>query len=96
VELADDGLARWTAELRRCPGRPLSETGARTAREAAAGRPRPPGLELPLVADLSTGDGLPPRLHRPATSPRPLVLYLHGGYFVPGSLDTHDDPRTGP
>ena len=34
--------------------------------------------------------GLPLRLYRPATEPRPLVLYLHGGGFVLGDLESHD------
>jgi acetyl esterase len=90
AELADDGLARWVTALRRSPGPSLRETGVQAARETAARRSRPPGPDLPLVADLRTGDGLPLRLYRPATGPRPFVLYLHGGYFVMGSLDTHD------
>jgi acetyl esterase/lipase len=69
-------------------------------RRAPAGFPppggsRPPGPALPLVRDLSTADdgrpGLPLRLHRPATEPRPLVLYLHGGGFVLGDLESHDN-----
>jgi acetyl esterase/lipase len=29
-------------------------------------------------------------LYRAATEPRPLVLYLHGGGFVLGDLESHD------
>ncbi|MEP7193558.1 MAG: alpha/beta hydrolase [Actinomycetota bacterium] len=52
---------------------------------------RPPGPELPLVQDLSTDQGLALRLYRPALDPRPAVLYLHGGGFVMGDLESHDD-----
>jgi acetyl esterase len=37
------------------------------------------------------GQGLALRLYRPALEPRPAVLYLHGGGFVMGDLDSHDD-----
>ncbi len=50
---------------------------------------RPPGPYLPFVRNLAIGD-LPARLYRPAPQPRPLVIYLHGGGFVLGSLASHD------
>ena len=39
------------------------------------------------------GDGpVPARIYRPATpGPHPTVVFLHGGGFVIGDLDTHDD-----
>jgi acetyl esterase len=38
-------------------------------------------------------DGLPARLYRSAEpGEKPLLLYLHGGGFVVGDLDTHDAP----
>jgi len=45
---------------------------------------------LPLVEDLRTAEGLPVRLYRPAPGGRSLTLYLHGGGFVLGDLDSHD------
>jgi acetyl esterase len=57
------------------------------ARERDASRP--PGPQLPMVRNLVVGD-LPARLYRPAPVPRPLVIYLHGGGFVLGSLTSHD------
>ena len=94
--LADEGLARWVAEVRQARGPSWRETGAAVLREdsrrRAAARPRGPAL--PLVRDLSTAadsrPGLSLRLYRPATEPRPLVLYLHGGGFVLGDLESHD------
>lgn len=52
-------------------------------------RPTPVGSVEAL-----TIEGLPARLYRPAgASPGcPLTLYLHGGGFVVGDLDTHDEP----
>ena len=94
--LADEGLARWVAEVRQASAPSWRETGAAALREdsrrRAAARPRGPAL--PLVRDLSTADdprpGLSLRLYRAATEPRPLVLYLHGGGFVLGNLESHD------
>ena len=44
------------------------------------------------VEDL-TVDGLPARLYTSAEpGEKPLLLYLHGGGFVVGDLDTHDAP----
>ncbi len=42
--------------------------------------------------DLTLADGLPARLYTPVggEAPRPLLVYLHGGGWVAGSLDTHD------
>ena len=40
-----------------------------------------------------TVEGLPARLYRSAEpGEKPLLLYLHGGGFVVGDLDTHDAP----
>ena len=43
-----------------------------------------PGAEGPLAVRLYVPDGLP--------SPAPLLVYLHGGGWVVGDLDTHDQP----
>lgn len=40
--------------------------------------------------DLTTDERLAARLYRPSREPRPLVVYLHGGGFVLGDLDSHD------
>ncbi len=56
------------------------------ARRAAA---RTPGPDLPEVRDLRIGE-LPARLYRPVAGPAPLVVYLHGGGWTIGSLDSHD------
>ena len=49
-------------------------------------QPRPKGVE---VEDLSA-DGVPVRLYT-AGEPGSTVMYFHGGGFVVGGLDSHDD-----
>ena len=90
--LADEGLASWVADMREPGGPSCRAAGPRRLRQAARQRAgsRPKGPELPLVADLATPAGLRLRLYRPAMQPRPLTLYLHGGGFVQGDLDTAD------
>lgn len=89
--LADEGLARWVAGVRQDPGPSCRQMGAPALREAQRLRvaSRPPGPQLPSVKNL-TPEGVPLRLYRPALQPRPVVLYLHGGGFVIGDLDSHD------
>jgi acetyl esterase/lipase len=59
---------------------------ARREAAAATGRPIPVGA----VTDLTIGS-LPARHYAPvAPDSRPLLVYLHGGGFVIGDLDTHD------
>lgn len=49
-----------------------------------------PGPELPEIADLTVG-GVPCRLYRPRLdADLPTLVYLHGGGWVTGDLDTHD------
>ena len=56
------------------------------ARRAAA---RPRGPDLHEVRDLRIGE-FPARLYRPVPGPAPLVVYLHGGGWTIGSLESHD------
>jgi acetyl esterase len=58
------------------------------SRERRATRAR--GPELRSVEDVSGPGGLPLRWYRPADGDRPLLVFLHGGGFVLGDLDTHD------
>lgn len=56
---------------------------------AAAGSALP-GSELAEVRDLDA-NGVPARLYRPAREgPLPLLVFLHGGGWLFGDLDTHD------
>lgn len=54
------------------------------AREAS------PGPDVAEVVEHDLGGTLQARLYRPIPELRPLVVYLHGGGFVLGDLDTHD------
>jgi acetyl esterase len=89
-DVADEGLASWLAEVRR-PAPAHRVLGVHRVRAIARQRDetRPHGPQLPFVRNLVIGD-LPARLYRPSPSPRPLVIYLHGGGFVRGSLTSHD------
>lgn len=49
-----------------------------------------PGVELASVRDLEA-DGVPVRLYLPeANGPLPLLVFLHGGGWMLGDLETHD------
>jgi acetyl esterase len=104
--LADAALAGYVEDVRRTPGVPWCEVGAaelrRGRRERAAARRR--GPELSSVEDLTAGQ-VPARLYRPfaecdpaaaarpapaAAVPLATVLYLHGGAWVIGDLESHD------
>jgi acetyl esterase len=64
---------------------------ALTREEAAVARGTRP-VPVGAVRDL-TVDGLPARMYTSAEpDEKPLLLYLHGGGFVVGDLDTHDAP----
>jgi acetyl esterase len=88
------GLLERIARARRTPLHALTPLQARVAYEAGAEVLDLPRAALPCVRDLSLpgGEGRlrPARLYASSTEPRPALLYLHGGGFVLGSLETHD------
>ena len=91
--LADNELTAFLDEFnaRQIPS--AAETGAAALRAAAAERAaaRAKGPELSAVRDLHVPpDGRAARLYRPTAQAAALVLYLHGGGFVFGDLETHD------
>lgn len=56
----------------------------------AAGGGTLPGVELASVEDFDA-DGVPVRLYRPSTGRAlPLLVFLHGGGWMLGDLETHD------
>src|ERR1044071_2403096 len=61
------------------------------ARAMRARRQRPPTEPIHETRDLDA-DGVPVRLYRPSdASGLGLLVYLHGGGWVIGSRDTHDN-----
>jgi acetyl esterase len=89
---AEAALAQWAQEPRVTdPGYDIDEQ-RRLARQEAAAEPREP---VGHVVDVEA-DGVACRLYLPAdpTSPHPgpggAIVFLHGGGFVFGDLDTHD------
>jgi len=92
--LADEELVRYVLELRAAPGVPIRHLGADALRERTRERmtARPPGPELEQVRDRTVGslNPIPIRIYRLTLEPRPLVVYLHGGGWTIGDLDTHD------
>lgn len=88
------GLLERIARARRAPFHAMTPAQARAAYEAGAevlDLPRAPLGRVEALA-LPGGDGSPrpARLYAVDHAPRPALLYLHGGGFVVGSLETHD------
>ena len=91
--LADDELAAFLDDLNAQHLPSAAEIGPVGLRQAAEERAaaRPKGPEMHAVRDLcAPPDGRPARLYRPTPGAIPLVLYLHGGGWVIGDLETHD------
>lgn len=62
----------------------------RMCREFFAGYPR--GVTAETTAIAASGHGIPIRIYRNATpNGAAIVLYVHGGGFILGGLDSHDD-----
>jgi acetyl esterase len=92
-QLADAELAAFVQSVRDHPGPSARRLGPSALREAQRGRvaARPPGPRLTAVEDLKAGPaGVPVRLYRPVLQPRPLVVFLHGGMWTIGDLESHD------
>jgi acetyl esterase len=87
-------LLQRIARARRTPLHHLSPPQALAAYERAAEVLDLPRATLARVQDVALpgGDGRPraARIYAPSHARLPALLYLHGGGFVIGSLDTHD------
>jgi acetyl esterase len=72
----------------------MTPAAARVAYTAAAEVLEPPRAPLPRVEEITLpgagGVTLPGRLYAPSTDVLPVLLYLHGGGFTIGNLETHD------
>lgn len=79
---------------RRAPLHHLSVPEARAVYESAAEVLDLPRADLPRVEDFfiqrADGHALRARLYATSNAPLPAVLFMHGGGFVVGSLETHD------
>lgn len=88
------GLLDRIQRAKRPPLHSMSALDARRAYEAAAEVLDLPRAALARVENLTlpSGDGQPrpARLYAASAEPLPAMLYLHGGGFVIGSLETHD------
>ncbi|MEN9627969.1 MAG: hypothetical protein RJA10_1196 [Pseudomonadota bacterium] len=87
-------LLQRIGRVRRAPLHTMSAPDARRAYEQAAEVLDLPRAPLPRVQNLTVPDGAggirPARLYAPSLETLPVLLYLHGGGFVIGSLETHD------
>ncbi len=88
-----DRHARAVLEMAKQAGRPRFETLPPEAARAqyAAGRAvlQPPAPHVAEVREV-VGGPVPMRLYRPAPGPLAALVFLHGGGWVMGGLDTHD------
>jgi acetyl esterase len=83
------GLLERIRRAGRPPLHALTPQQARLAYVAAAEVLEPPRAPLARVQELDTPGGRA-RLYAPSHARLPLLLYLHGGGFVIGGLETHD------
>jgi len=90
--LADAELAAYVKASRSTTEQWARELGALAMRTAQRSRvaARPPGPAMADVHDLTVTRGVPARLYRPSTRPQPLLVFLHGGMWTIGDLESHD------
>jgi len=91
--LVDEELAAFIAMARSDAGPSPRELGAEAMRAGQRKRvlAAPRGPEVGTVRDLRVGEGkVPVRLYRPEGVPRGVVVFLHGGMWVIGDLESHD------
>ncbi|MBK3564741.1 alpha/beta hydrolase [Streptomyces sp. MBT62] len=91
--LADAELTAFIKAVRQDPGPPARVVGAVELRRAQRLRAeaRPPGPGIAHVEDLTVGPaGVGARLYRPSARGGPLVVFLHGGMWTIGDLESHD------
>ena len=88
------GLLDRIRRAQRQPFHAMTPAQARAVYNKAAEVLEPPRAPLARVQDLhlpaADGTPLPARLYAPGHGRLPVLLYLHGGGFVIGGLETHD------
>jgi acetyl esterase len=91
---AMSGLLDRIRRARRPPLHAMTPAQARAAYLAASEVLEPVRARLPRVEELALpgpgGSVLAARLYAASGGPLPVLLYLHGGGFVVGGLETHD------
>lgn len=96
ADLLTQRMRQLLARMRRAHRAPLHQldpAAARIAYERGAEVLDLPRAPLARVQDLSVpgpAGPLPARLYAPSHARLPVLLYLHGGGFVVGGLETHD------
>jgi acetyl esterase len=91
--LADAALTRFLAEFNAQPSASAAPTGPDGPRAEAEERAatRPMGPEMHAVRDLAIPPGhIPAQLYRPVAGSAAMIMYLHGGGWVMGSIHTYD------
>jgi acetyl esterase len=88
---ADRGLADWLAEIRAAPTS-VRAVGAVALREASRerGRRRPPGPSLEGVSEHRIAGGTAVRRYEPTGHSATTIVFVHGGGWVLGDLESHD------
>jgi len=89
--LADTELTAWVAEHRGGPARFDVIEARAQARARAVTRGRSPAVARVADFEIPRRDGsFAVRLYEPASAGRRLIVYLHGGMWMLGDLETHD------
>lgn len=86
---AMSGVLDRIERARRPPFHAMTPAQARAAYAAGAEVLEPPRAALPRVEDITVA-AMPARLYASSYDELPTLLYLHGGGFVVGGLETHD------
>jgi acetyl esterase len=93
-ELADEELRAYVADLRANPSPPNGVVGVEAMRAGSRSRAaeRPPGPALGSVSDVRVPAAVPirARWYRHGSGLAPVVVYVHGGGWTIGDLETHD------
>src|ERR1700677_3538997 len=84
---ADEQLAAYVSQL--APPSAWFDVAAMREGIEQRAKQRSRGSEMHAVRELRIGQ-VPVRLYRPVAGPTPLVVYLHGGGWTVGSLESHD------
>lgn len=88
------GVLERIQRIKRTQFHEMAPADARAAYQAAAEILEPPRAPLARVENFSIpaedGTLLPARLYAASTGKLPVLLYVHGGGFVIGDLETHD------